>query len=142
MRTHSLGAASALALLVALTACAPGGLSEQDVAGAWLLVEGTAAGAPFALLDDHPVTLALGADGTLSGTSACNSYSGTFDLVDGVLVLGNEIAATAMGCAPEVALIESTYLEALPLLTAARIEDAELILSGGTRTLRFSRTES
>lgn len=142
MRTRCRSAAIVLFILMTLTACESGGLNEQDVAGDWLLVEGTVNGAEFPLLGDHPVTLALGADGTVSGTSACNSYSGTFDLVHGVMVVGDEIAATAMGCAPEVARIESMYLETLPLLTTARLEGAELILSGGTRTLRFDRTGS
>ena len=50
-------------------------VNHQDLSGDWTLVAATANGTPFHLDDTHPVTLTF--DGSdVSGTSACNSYSG------------------------------------------------------------------
>jgi heat shock protein HslJ len=118
-----------------LAACSGGGLAEADVAGSWLLEEAVGGGAPVDLADGVRVTLVLDEDGTVSGTAACNSYGGDYDLVDGSFRLSDEVSMTAMGCAPPVMEAERAFTEALAIVSEATLEDGELVLAGEPDTL-------
>lgn len=127
-----------------LTGCVPpeGGPTERDVAGYWQLVEGTVEGRELPSVPGHRVTLELGADGTIGGNSACNAYSGTFDLVGGVFERGAEMAMTAIGCGPELEQLEDDYLRALRAVDTAAIEgDGSLHLSGEGADMVFEKIE-
>lgn len=58
------------------------------------------------------ITLRVEADGTVSGTSGCNRYSGAWTPGDGGAKVG-PLAATKMACPPPRMEIEGRYLEDL-----------------------------
>ena len=74
------------------------------------------------------VTATFGADGTLSGSGGCNTYSGTYTTTgtDGLTI--GPVAATEMAC-PEPAMeIEQQYFAALGAVTTYLIEGTTLTL--------------
>ena len=112
-------------------------IAPVDPAGAWQLVAGTVDGQPLALRDDAPVTLEV--DGSqVNGRSGCNSYFGQFTLVGGKVTLGN-LGGTEMACEAGIMTLETTYLQALGRVEAARMDGATLVLSGSGVELRFDR---
>ncbi|MDH3704894.1 MAG: META domain-containing protein [Acidimicrobiia bacterium] len=105
-------------------------------AGTWQLTAATVDGNTVGLLDTHPVTLTV-ADGEVSGTAACNGYSGTI-ATDGDMVFEG-FAVTEMACDPPAAMeLESTYLTALGQVDAATVDGDTLVLTGATVELSFS----
>jgi heat shock protein HslJ len=132
-----------VAVAVGLLACVPpeGGLTEDDVAGFWVLVDGNLRGEEFPLAPGRDVTLRLDADGELGGTSACNSYFGTYDLVASIFDLGAEVGMTTMECNAEATLAESSFHEALRLVDSAALTGSgNLHLVGEQADLLFEPT--
>jgi len=52
------------------------------------------------------------ADGKIGGTAACNGYGGNYT-INGLTMTIGELAATEMGCAPEVMESEQAFMTAL-----------------------------
>lgn len=130
-------------IVLGLVACVPpeGGLTEDDVAGFWVLVDGNLRGEEFPLAPGRDVTLRLDADGDLGGTSACNSYFGTYDLVASIFDLGAEIGMTTVDCNAEATLAETSFHEALRLVDSAALTDSgKLHLVGEQADLLFEPT--
>jgi heat shock protein HslJ len=127
-----------LAATLLLAGCAaqsgPGQRDRPDISGSWELVEGVPAAAD---LPRSGATLVAEGD-TLAGRSFCNSYSSTYRLDDGVLVVDG-LGGTEMGCEPAVMAAESAYLAVLGAADGAAIEDGDLLLTGDGGTLRFRR---
>jgi len=82
--------------------------AASPLTGTWNVteVDGTPA------ITDAPATLVFGDDGTLSGTTGCNSYNTSFEIDGDQLVLG-EIAMTLMACIGEVGDQEAAFLAVL-----------------------------
>lgn len=82
-------------------------------------------------LDGSPpsaeVTLSLSPDGTVSGNSGCNRYTGKNNAELPQLALG-PMASTRMAC-PDLEL-EATYINALSKATEAIEQDGELLVTG------------
>jgi putative lipoprotein len=66
-------------------------------------------------------------DGTVSGSSGCNRYTGPYTLDGDSLELG-PIAATLMACPPPADAIERDYLAALERVAVWEVADDELVL--------------
>jgi heat shock protein HslJ len=62
--------------------------------------------------DLTPVTALFAEDGTVSGSSGCNQYTGAFTEADGTLTFG-PLASTMMMCDEAAMAVESAYLAAL-----------------------------
>ncbi|HEX3088351.1 MAG TPA: META domain-containing protein [Ilumatobacteraceae bacterium] len=82
------------------------------------------------------VTADFGADGTVSGSSGCNTYTGTYELSgsDGISITG--VATTRKACAEDLMTLESQYLAALTATTTFEISGSTLKLadsSGSTQ---------
>lgn len=133
------GAVLALALVGSAACVLPeGGPTTADLAGFWVLVDGTLFDEPIALVPGHDITLRLAADGALGGTAACNSYGGTVEVTAGIFDLGAEIALTTMACEAPVAAAEDAYMRALRLIDSAGLtESGDLHLLGEDADLRF-----
>ena len=130
-------------LLVALVAC---GRSEPAASGAdpaaltgatWQLnaasMKTLAAQAP----SDTEVTIAF-ADGSVSGTSACNVYGGSYTAdADGSMTFG-QLHSTLMACEPDLMAVEQAYLKALGSVTTFSVTDT-LTLSGNGASLTFDK---
>ena len=121
---------------VALAAC---GSSEDDVDTAaapegpalegtnWVLSESTDLGVPL----DGVTVSARFQDGTVAGTSGCNSYTGPYEVDGEDLTIGPEVASTQMACEDPQAAVEQAYLAALPEVASFAIADETLTLSNG-----------
>ena len=64
------------------------------------------------VIDYSQTTLNFSPDGTLSGRAGCNSYTGSYELEDGVLTLGS-IALTRKACVPALGDQESKFISVL-----------------------------
>ena len=74
--------------------------------------------------------MAFGVDGTVSGTTGCNSYNGTYK-VDGASITIGPLAMTLMLCQGAVGAQETAFAAALPGSTTWTIgADGKLTLSG------------
>ncbi len=133
--------AAALGLLVArvtgrtlsdyLAETAAGG---GGILGAWDLVE-LGPTADFAHLVP---TIEFTADGTVSGFSSCNTFSGAYEL-DATTITFGPLATTKMACERPASAVEADYLAALGSVTGWTVEpDGRLVLDGAV-TLRFVR---
>lgn len=146
--THILGVMTArfvltLIALFALVACVPpeGGIDEDDVAGYWLLEEGSVRDEPLTPVPGYRIALRLDADGSLGGTGGCNSFGGTYDLVGGVYEMGAELTMTAVECGEEVMAAEDRFVQGLRLIETAELDDDVMLLTGEDTRLEFSAIE-
>lgn len=80
-------------------------------------------------------TLRFTSDGRISGRSFCNRFTGRYS-VDGRALAVGQLAATRMGCIPEVMTEEQQLLDALSAATRWQVSDDMLTLSGGGREVR------
>jgi heat shock protein HslJ len=129
---HRLGTSAAVLLLAG---CAGGAGAQPDVAGEWELVQFSRDGAVVPAPVGGRATLTV-ADGQLSGTSFCNSYSGSYRL-DGDALTVSELGGTEIGCAADLMDAEAAYLAALGSADQAATADGYLVLSGDDAELRF-----
>lgn len=126
-------------LLLVLVGCGPegpaGSAGEDAGDGAlegteWVLVDGSPT------VEGYPITLRV-EGGEISGTAACNSYSGTVDVTPDTIAVG-DLAQTEMACPdPGVHDSESAYLEALRAVERYERTGGELVLFGAGNELRF-----
>ncbi|MCI0543477.1 MAG: META domain-containing protein [Actinobacteria bacterium] len=107
-------------------------LFDTDTHGVWQLLSGSQPDGEIRLVDTHPVTLEVTADG-VGGRAGCNWYGW-----DG----GDESSSTEMLChPPDVMTLEESFLGALPRIDASRVEDDRLILTGPGVELVFERLD-
>lgn len=128
-----------LTLILLFTACAPTG--GEPAAGepadpldgtAWILTDFSG----VALPDGAVVTVEF-ADGQMSGISACNSYGGAYEIVDGAIVV-DEMASTLMACLDEgIMELESQVQQALMGISGFSVSDDTLTLETEVGTMTF-----
>ncbi len=113
----------------------PAGEVEDSlgVEGEWLVNELIVDAARVKLDPDWPITVSVQGD-EVSGTAACNGYSGVIDWSAeagyGRFVV-SDLSWTEMGCAPEVMEVEQLFLTALQAVDS--YEEADGLYVGGTR---------
>ncbi len=126
-------------LLVVLAACSTddgdgGGTAEPDdqtPTGNWVLVAGTVDGVDILPPDTHRITLDIGADGSVGGTAACNSYGGSIDVGGDTLAITG-LEWTEMACdPPSVMDAEQRYLTGITEVDRFTMTEAGLVLTGG-----------
>ncbi len=105
----------------------------------WDLVD--LGGAP--VLPDRPPTLEFPEAGRISGTASCNRYSGTVDLGEGTIRVGQALATTRMACTPEVDAQEKAFLVALQNARRMELANGQLVVQTESleQPLRFRRTK-
>jgi heat shock protein HslJ len=79
--------------------------------------------------DTSKATITFGADGTVSGNTGCNSFSGSYTVDGTSLEIDSDVAATMMACEDASQQVEQQFLTALS-------EVASWERSGTTVTLR------
>jgi heat shock protein HslJ len=97
---------------------------------------GTLEGRPWVLTSgvDVPQDVAVAwpsatfADGTVSGSTGCNQFSGPYTVDGDSLELG-QLAQTQMACAPPADRIEQSYVAALGRVARWRVDGEELVLA-------------
>ena len=119
--------------LVALAGCASsaGAPSGGTLTGqVWALTD-LAGKAP---LQDTGITIQFGTDGTVSGSSGCNQYSGTYTASGSNLTINTPLASTMMMCAEPVMVQETAYQTALAGVKAYTVKGDKLTLYGPNNT--------
>lgn len=124
-----------LAILMAFVVALPASANAASPHGHWLAEDINGGG----VIDRLQTTLALGADGKVSGTGGCNRYMGTATLKGDAITFG-PMAGTRMACAPAVMNQDDKFHAALATVKSWRIEHTKplLIDGGGNVVLRFS----
>lgn len=135
-------AASAAAVLV-LAAC---GSSSRSTSTGGTPLEGTnwvlTTGGQVSTLPAGVTSGTKFDNGTVSGSSGCNTYSGPFTTSGGSLTIGPNLVSTQRGCDAPVMAFEKVYLAALTATTKYTISGLTLTLQdragATTLTLRAS----
>jgi heat shock protein HslJ len=116
------------------------GGTTDEVDGSWQLSAGRTAEGRLPLARRPAITLVVAA-GDVSGTSACNQYSGTTHRrAAGIRFEG--LGGTEMGCDPAVMELEQRYLAALAAVDSAAVDATDrgrtrLVLTGPAVRLRY-----
>lgn len=129
-RPHTLlrGTVVIVIAMAAFAACAPIGADDANRPlenTSWTVT--SIAGAPT--LPEARPTLTFAADGTVSGTSGCNQFSGAYRRDGGTLQFGG-LSSTLMGCDGERGTQEMAFLAALGGATSWRHGPDGLLISG------------
>jgi heat shock protein HslJ len=130
----------ALTLLVT-SACTAAEVDLPDLIGDWELLRGTVEGDAFPVVDGHRITMKFSDDGTVGGVAACNSYGGTYVADAEDLIIGRELASTAMGCEPRVMDAEAAFLAVLGESLTYTVSGDELTIIHSGGELVFSRVQ-
>ncbi len=111
--------------------------SPLTLVGKWL-AEDIAGGG---VVDNAQSTLEINADGSVSGSTAVNRYSGTAEIGEQKIEFG-PLATTRRAGPPALMDQESKFTKALATVTGFRIEETgllSLVDANGTVVLRFSK---
>jgi heat shock protein HslJ len=142
---YSLGALFMGTMLLLTVACTPGGsvtptvemLPAQLEGTEWVLVRYGPAAAPVEPLVDNPPTLSFD-NGSLGGTTGCNSYGGDFRVEGDQLIVG-DIFQTLIACPEPIMQQEEAYLGALRTVETFTLVDERLTLYHEGGELHFVR---
>ncbi|HPU38457.1 MAG TPA: META domain-containing protein [Microthrixaceae bacterium] len=85
------------------------------------------------------VTLDFGADGTVSGSDGCNTFTGTYTL-DGANVSFSELASTKKACAADVQEVADQYVAGLAAATKVERSGNSLTLRDDAGAMQFTAT--
>lgn len=128
-------------MLLATTACTAAEVDLPELIGDWELLRGTVEGDAFPIVDGHRITMNFSDDGTVGGVAACNSYGGTYVADDEDLIIGRDLASTAMGCEPRVMDSEAAFLAVLRLPLTYTVNGDELTIVHSDGELVFGRVQ-
>jgi len=106
--------------------------SQRSLAGSqWRLESFGKEGDERPVVDGTTITIQFGTDGRASGSSGCNSYSGTYN-AEGDHLSFAEMISTMRACVePRANEQEQKYMAALRAITRFKVSDSQLLLSDG-----------
>ena len=132
------GVVAALLTLAPLTTLAAEGEPEGVTGVDWVLTSLAVDGTMGPVPEGVTPTLRL-EDGQVSGSTGCNSFSGSYTLDATSLTFG-ALATTAMACADPLGAVEGPYLVALALVGGWSLTDGTLQLldAAGQPLLEYS----
>ena len=110
----------------------------------WVLESFGTPGAEDAVVGETPVTLEFDANGQMGGYAGCNNYSGTYQVQDYTLLLG-EVVSTLVACLDTAQMEqEVAYLDALQTISAFAVDGDQLtvIYNDGLGVLNFVRAST
>lgn len=120
---------------------APESASEDPLVGTqWVLQSFGAPGSESATVGETAVTLEFSNNGQVDGNAGCNSFSGSYQVVEGNTLAFGEIISTLMACVDTAQMDqEILYLEALQTVSTFQIEGDRLIVTydDGQSVLNF-----
>jgi heat shock protein HslJ len=97
-------------------------------------------GAVVASAATQKATMQFGADGTVSGNTGCNSFSGTYEVTGNNLTINGDVAATMMACETEAQAVEQQFLAALGNVATWERTGQQLTLRDGTGATQITLT--
>jgi putative lipoprotein len=105
----------------------------------WTLMSYGESGSLQAVLADTEITVEfVSAEGSVRGSSGCNSYGGGYEIDQDKLLLPGPLMGTAMACPEPIMKQEMEYLKALQEAQSFQIQDRQLtITSAGNQILVF-----
>lgn len=127
-----------LLALTLVTACGDSDDSSAELSGtSWELVDESL---DVAVPDEAMVTIEFTED-TVSGSSGCNSYTGSYTQDDDSIEIG-ALASTRKACVPEVAVVEDAFYVRIGTVTTVEVDGDELNLLDSSEevVLTFSST--
>lgn len=123
-----------LVIAAALSACVPLPQTSTPAPGVgslagtnWVLTHYGPAGAPLSTPQASAPTLAIAADGKVSGKAGCNTYFGSLS-VNGDQATFSQLGRTLMACDGEIMRLEDAYLAALGAAVSFTLENGQLTL--------------
>jgi heat shock protein HslJ len=87
-------------------------------------------------------TITFGTDGTVSGNTGCNSFSGTYDVDGSTLTINGDVAATMMACEADAQALEQQFLTALGNVGAWERSGQQITLSDAGGAAQLTLTAS
>ena len=114
----------------------------QDLIGTWLLgsmYKGRTA--PQPILPGTTINAVFSADGSVSGSSGCNTYSGTYSVSDNNFLTISPLSVTQMACGEPEGVMEQeqAYLNVLQAASGYQVSGGQLQIfsNGGTDGLIY-----
>ena len=102
----------------------------------WVVQEMSVDGTMTAPISEAP-PFAVFEDGTVAGSSGCNSYNGTYQIDADSMTIG-PLASTLMACTAELLGQEAFYFELLAQTDSYEVSGDQLtLMSGDTVLIRF-----
>jgi heat shock protein HslJ len=97
--------------------------------------------AVVSLVEGSEITATFTEDGTLAGSSGCNSYRATWEAREGTISIGPAMGTKKMCAGEGVMEQEARYLEVLGLVTNYRLDAVrlEMFNDDGARQLQYAR---
>lgn len=122
-------------------------VTPESMTGSWQVVDGHAPGGDFKPTHDTPITLTIHEDGTYSGNTGCNDYTGAFS-IDGENLSTTPVGVTIMECASddaevadEMAKTEGLYLDALEMVAEGTTEGQQMRLEGEGSHITYQKAD-
>jgi heat shock protein HslJ len=130
-------------LSLAISACSAPATQEPADAliGAWKLTAYGPVNAPISALEGVEAQLMFNADGTLTGNSGCNGYSGSYT-VEGNQITFRPIVSTRMLCDKALMEQETAIHQVLTGTASFKIQGNQLTLTNSDRMLAFTAAVS
>jgi len=130
-------------LALTISACsAPATREPADaLIAAWKLTAYGPVGAAIPAVEGVEAELIFNADGTLTGNSGCNGYSGSYS-VEGSEITFSPIVSTRMACDASIMEQESAIHQVLTGTASFQIQGTQLTLTNNDRMLVFTATNS
>ncbi len=117
-----------------LSAC---GSPEKSLQGTWTLTAYGPDSATAPTVQGSQASLTFNADGTIAGTSGCNSFGGEYK-VDGDQVTFSKLVSTLMACDEPLMTQEGTIFKVLDGTASYKIDDKKLALTNNGLILQFT----
>ena len=119
--------------------------ANTSLVGSWTVTGFlTSSGTAFtSVISTTELTAVFAADGTVNGSSGCNTYSGPYTQGPGDAVKIGPLAKTLRACAdPDVEAQETSFTQALESSVAAEVtsREATLLNAAGQRTVTMTRS--
>jgi heat shock protein HslJ len=128
-----------IASITLLTVACLGSDFSDSLDGSWQMISGTVDGEQMPVIPTHPITITF-EKGQISGTAACNGFSGSYELSGSSISIGN-LAMTEMACFPEETMeAEALFTRAITRVDTVTI-DEELTLSGQGVEMSFEKLD-
>jgi len=114
---------------------------EDDLDGTWELISTISEQTPFNTLfpNQKPTITFNSRPRQISGTTGCNTYTGSYTLLGGTISFGNGLALTKMACDGKG---EAVFVERLNKTTNYFIKDQTtlMLMQGDVALLEFKKT--
>ncbi len=110
---------------------------EKSLQGTWTLTAYGPEGATTPVAPDSQASIAFNEDGTVTGSSGCNSFGGEYK-VDGDQITFNGLASTLMACEEPLMTQEGTVFKVLDGTASYKVDGDTLTITKDGTALVFT----